>query len=202
MNGDIQNENHHLSSPSEMHLPEMAERNGLLLACATSASGIRPRPVCRSSFGCGALSGWRDVPSNMKPHLANRVSSVGCRIGVSLTKISLRPSLRPLLVTSACVSMAFVTVCVVRNRDTIAQRVSPGVSQAITKEDQKFLDDLLQNQSQENQQQVNTARAPVPMAEFEMNSEAVRRAELVVHSQTVKPAQLVEPQLKLFRSSE
>jgi hypothetical protein len=40
------------------------------------------------------------------------------------------------------------------------------------------------------------------MAEFEMNSEAVRRAELVVHSQTVKPAQLVEPQLKLFRSSE
>jgi hypothetical protein len=44
MNGDIRNENHHLFSPSEMYLSEMAERNGLLLACAASASRIRPRP--------------------------------------------------------------------------------------------------------------------------------------------------------------
>ena len=46
MNGDMQNENHRLFSPSEMYLPEMAERNGLLLARAASASRIRPRPVC------------------------------------------------------------------------------------------------------------------------------------------------------------
>ena len=47
--GDIRNENHRLFSPSDMYLPEMAERNRLLLACAASASRIRPRPVCRSS---------------------------------------------------------------------------------------------------------------------------------------------------------
>ena len=31
-----------------MHLPQVTERNGLLLACATSASGIRLWPVCRN----------------------------------------------------------------------------------------------------------------------------------------------------------
>src|SRR5208337_3319623 len=48
--GDTQNENHHLLSPSEMHPPQVVERNGLLLACAASASRIWPWPVCRSSF--------------------------------------------------------------------------------------------------------------------------------------------------------
>ena len=117
------------------------------------------------------------------------------RIGVSLMKVSLRP----LLMTGACAFVAFVTVCVVRNREIIAQRVSPGISQAVAKEDQKFLDDLFQNQSQ---QQVDTARAPVPKTEFELNNETVRRAELVVHSGTVKRAELVQPPLKLFRSSK
>ena len=35
-----------------------------------------------------------------------------------------------------------------------------------------------------------------------MNSEIVRRAELVVHTGTVKRAQLVQRQLKSFRSSK
>jgi len=116
-------------------------------------------------------------------------------IGVSLMKVSLRP----LLVPGVCVFVAFVTVCVVRNREIIAQTVSSGTSQAVAKEDQKFLDDLFQNQSQESQQQVDTPRAPVAKTEFEMNSETVRRAELVVHSGTVRRAELVQPQLKLLR---
>src|SRR5258708_30755633 len=40
------NEHHHLLSPFEVHLPQVAEGNGLLLACATSASRIRLWPVC------------------------------------------------------------------------------------------------------------------------------------------------------------
>jgi hypothetical protein len=117
-------------------------------------------------------------------------------------KVSLRPSLRPLLVTGACVFVAAVTVCVVQNRERISERVFSGISQSIAREDQKFLDSLSNNQSQESQQQINTARAPFPGTEFDMNSEIVRRAELVVHSETVKRAQLVQPQLKLIRSSK
>ena len=105
-------------------------------------------------------------------------------------------SLRPLLLTGACVFVAFVTVCAVRNREIVPQGVSSGISQAVAKEDQKFLDGLFQNQSQESQQQVDTARAPVLKTEFEMNSETVRRAELVVNSGTVKRAELVQPPRK------
>src|SRR5208337_1986775 len=54
--GDTQNENHHLLSPSELHPPQVVERNGLLMACAASASRIRPWPVRRSSLRGGALS--------------------------------------------------------------------------------------------------------------------------------------------------
>jgi hypothetical protein len=106
-------------------------------------------------------------------------------------------SLRPLLVTGACVFLAFATVCVVRNRETVTQGVPWGISQAVAKEDQTFLDGLLQNQSRKSQQQVDTARAPVPKTEFEMNNQTVRRAELVVHSGIVKRAELVQPRLKL-----
>ena len=114
-------------------------------------------------------------------------------IGALLMKITLRP----LLVTGAFVFVAFVTVCVVRNREIFAGRVSSGISQGVAKEDQRFLDGLFQNQSQEGQQQVDTARAPVPKTEFAMNSETVRRAELVVNSGTVKRAELVQPQRKI-----
>src|SRR5271166_2520287 len=54
--GDTQNENHHLLSPSELHPPQVVERNGLLMACAASASRIRSWPVRRSSLRGGALS--------------------------------------------------------------------------------------------------------------------------------------------------
>jgi hypothetical protein len=93
-----------------------------------------------------------------------------------------------------CVSVTFLALCVIRNREIIAQRISSGTFHAIAKDDQKFLDDLLRNENQEGQQQLDTARVPVPNAELQINGEKVRRAELVVHSGIVKRAQLVQPQ--------
>jgi hypothetical protein len=113
-------------------------------------------------------------------------------IGILLMKVWLGP----LLVTGAFVLVTFVTVCAVRNREIVAERVSSGISQAVAKEDQKFLDGLFQNQSQESQRQVDATRAPVPKTEFAMNSETVRRAELVVNSGIVKRGELVQPQRK------
>jgi hypothetical protein len=104
--------------------------------------------------------------------------------------------LRPLLVTGAFVLVAFATFRAVRNREIVAERVSSGTSQAIAKEDQKFLDGLFQNQSQESQRQVDAARAPLPKTEFATNSETVRRAELVVNSGIVKRAELVQTRHK------
>jgi hypothetical protein len=113
-------------------------------------------------------------------------------IGILLIKVWLGP----LLVTGAFVLVAFVTVCAVRNREIVAGRFSSGISRAVAKEDQKFLDGLFQNQSQESQRQVDATRAPVPKTEFAMNSETVRRAELVVNSGIVKRGELVQPQRK------
>jgi len=44
--GGSENEHHHLLSPFEMHLLQVAEGNGLLMACATSALRIRLWLVC------------------------------------------------------------------------------------------------------------------------------------------------------------
>jgi len=69
-------------------------------------------------------------------------------------------------------------------------------------EDRKFLDDLVQKQNQHDHQDGNSLSAPVqnignagtidsspksvPRAELIINSEIVRRGELVVHSGTIK----------------
>ena len=99
----------------------------------------------------------------------------------------------PRLVVMAGVCVSVTALCVIRNREIIAQRISSGTFHAIAKDDQKFLDDLLRNENQEGQQQLDTARVPVPNAELQINGETVRRAELVVHSGIVKRAQLVQP---------
>jgi hypothetical protein len=92
-----------------------------------------------------------------------------------------------------CVSVTFLALSVIRNREIIAQRISSGTFHSIAKDDQKFLDDLLRNENQEGQQQLDTARVPVVNAELQINGETVRRAELVVHSGIVKRAQLDVP---------
>ena len=72
----------------------------------------------------------------------------------------------------------------------------------IREEDRKFLDDLVQKQNQHDHQDGNSLSAPVqnignagtidsspksvPRAELIINSEIVRRGELVVHSGTIK----------------
>jgi len=86
---------------------------------------------------------------------------------------------RLVVMAGVCVSVTFLALCVIRNREIIAQRISSGTFHAIAKDDQKFLDDLLRNENQEGQQQLDTARVPVANAELQINGETVRRAELV-----------------------
>src|SRR5260370_5134886 len=82
-----------------------------------------------------------------------------------------------------CVSVTFLALCVIRNREIIARRISSGTFHAIAKDDQKFLDDLLRNENQEGQQQLDTARVPVANAELQIN--VVRRFDVQNWSYTV-----------------
>src|SRR5260221_13159273 len=101
---------------------------------------------------------------------------------------------RLVVMAGVCVSVTFLALCVIRNREPIAQRISSGTFHALAKDDQKFLDDLLRNRNQQGQQPLDTARGPVANAELQINRETVRRAELVIHSGIVKRAQLGPPQ--------
>ena len=112
-----------------------------------------------------------------------------------LVKAWAQPILAVVLGASVC--LAFVTLIIVYKGDIIAQRDNSAgtlnysdVPQAISKEDHKFLDDLLQQQDQDNQRQTNS----VPGQNFataESDSKSVPRAELVVNTSEVKRAQLV-----------
>jgi hypothetical protein len=115
----------------------------------------------------------------------------------------MKPWLRFLLVAVACVFVGYVTVFVAQRRDLISQgwisSRSP-LAQDIREGDRKFLDDLVQKQNQDDHQNGNSAPVQdigkpgtidstpksVPRAELVINSEIVRRGELVVHSGTAK----------------
>jgi hypothetical protein len=128
-------------------------------------------------------------------HIMNFIlSSVVVLLVGALACTLLKVLPRLVVMAGVCGSVTFLALCVIRNREIIAQRISPGTFHAIAKDDQKFLDDLLRNENQEGQQQLDTARVPVANAELQINGETVRRAELVVHSGIVKRAQLVQPQ--------
>jgi hypothetical protein len=128
-------------------------------------------------------------------HIMNFIlSSVVVLLVGALACTLLKVLPRLVVMAGVCVSVTFLALCVIRNREIIAQRISSGTFHAIAKDDQKFLDDLLRNENQEGQQQLDTARVPVANAELQINGETVRRAELVVHSGIVKRAQLVQPQ--------
>jgi hypothetical protein len=118
----------------------------------------------------------------------------------------MKPWQRFLLVAAACVFVGFVgfvTVFVAQRRDLIAQGgiFSRGpLAQDIREGDRKFLDDLVQKQDQDDYQDRNSpplqnigqagtidlSPKSVPRAELVINSEIVRRGELVVRSGTVK----------------
>ena len=103
---------------------------------------------------------------------------------------------KPVLVVvlGAGICLALVTLVVVHKADVTAPRGNPAgasnicdVPHAITKEDHKFLDDLVQQQNQESDSK------PVPRAELIVNTSEVKRAQLVVNGRVVERAELVRP---------
>ncbi|HEY1477984.1 MAG TPA: hypothetical protein VGF37_09900 [Chthoniobacterales bacterium] len=112
-----------------------------------------------------------------------------------------------LLVAAVCGFVGYVMVLVAPRQDVITQRGNSSralhLAQNIREEDRNFLDDLVQKQNQDDHYDGNPLSAPdqhignagtivsspkpVPRAELVINTEIVRRGELVVHSGTAKP---------------
>ena len=112
-----------------------------------------------------------------------------------------------LLVAAVCGLVGYVMVLVAPRRDVITQRGNSSralhLAHNIREEDRNFLDDLVQKQNQDDHYDGNPLSAPdqhignagtivsspkpVPRAELVINTEIVRRGELVVHSGTSKP---------------
>ena len=111
-----------------------------------------------------------------------------------------------LLVAAVCGFVACVTVFVAPIRDMITQRGNSShafhLAQDIREQDSNFLDDFVQKQNQDDHHDGNplstsdqnigkagtivSSPKPVPRAELVINTEIVRRGELVVHSETAK----------------
>src|SRR5271165_2352098 len=114
----------------------------------------------------------------------------------------MKPWRKLLLVGAVCGFVGYVTVFVAPRRDMITQRGNSSLAQNIREEDRNFLDDLVQKQNQDDHHDGNPLSAPdqnigkagtivaspkpVPRAELVINTEIVRRGELVVHSGTAK----------------
>ena len=90
--------------------------------------------------------------------------------------------------------------------DSVGKSNNGAVSEALIKEDRKFLDDLFQEQNQEKQGQTSPVvtpgqslakgqsdSIPVPRAELIVNTAEVKRAQLVVNGRIVERAELVRP---------
>jgi hypothetical protein len=117
----------------------------------------------------------------------------------------MKPWRKFLLVAAVCGSVGYVTVFVAPIRDMITQSGNSShafhLAQDIREQDSNFLDDLVQKQNQDDHRDGNPLSAsdqnigkagivsspkPVPRAELVINTEIVRRGELVVHSGTAK----------------
>lgn len=104
----------------------------------------------------------------------------------------MKPWPKFLLVAMICGFVGYVTVFVEPRRDMIAQRGdSPRalhLAQDIREEDRNFLDDLAQKQNQGDHRAriIVSSPKPIPRAELVINTEIVRRGELVVHHGTAK----------------
>ena len=118
----------------------------------------------------------------------------------------MKPWRKFLLVAAVCGFAGYVTVFVAPRRDMITQRGNSSrafhLTQDFREEDSNFLDDLVQKQNQDDHHDGNPLSAPnqnigkagtivsspkpVPRAELVINTEIVRRGELVVHSGTTK----------------
>ena len=120
-------------------------------------------------------------------------------------RFSLMKPWRKFLLVAAVCGLGYVTVFVAPRRDMITQSGTSSralhLGQNIREEDRNFLDDLVQKQNQDDHyaplsapdQNIGKAGTivsspkPVPRAELVINTEIVRRGELVVHSGTAKP---------------
>ena len=125
---------------------------------------------------------------------------------------------KSLLVAAVCGFVACVTVFVAPIRDMMTQRGNSSqafhLAQDIREQDSNFLNDLVQKQNQDDHHDGNPLSAPdqnigkagtivsspkpVPRAELVINTEIVRRGELVVHSGqpnlSVRPSHLSQQQ--------
>jgi hypothetical protein len=130
----------------------------------------------------------------------------------------MKPWRKFLLVAAVCGFVGYVTVFVAPRRDMITQRGNSSrafnLAQDIREEDSNFLDDLVQKQNQDDHHDGNPLSAPdqnigkagtivsspkpVPRAELVINTEIIRRGELVVHSGqpnlSVRPSHLSQQQ--------
>ena len=104
----------------------------------------------------------------------------------------MKPWPKYLLVAVVCGFVGYVAVFVAPRRDMITQRGNSSralhLAQNIREEDRNFLDDLVQKQNQDDHRAgiIVSSPKPVPRAELVINTEIVRRGELVVHSGTPK----------------
>jgi hypothetical protein len=114
-----------------------------------------------------------------------------------LVKIWTKPVL--VVVFGACICLAFVTLIIVQQGAVITQRGNSAntlnfcdIPQAVSKEDHKFLDDLIQEQNLHNQRATTQSDSkPVPRAELIVNTSEVKRAQLVVNYRVVERVELV-----------
>jgi hypothetical protein len=114
-------------------------------------------------------------------------------------RLIIRSLIFPLL-GAACVAVLYITIFAAHSLKSISQRGD--FSRDILKEDHRFLDDLLQKRNyddgrgggsslaaiQKVDDATSLASSPiaVPRAILVVNSEVVRRAQLVVHGEGVK----------------
>jgi hypothetical protein len=117
----------------------------------------------------------------------------------------MKPWRKFLLLGAVCGFVGYVTVSVALRRDTMAQKANSSgafpLAQDIRKQDSNFLDDLVQKQNRDDhhgnplsapEQNLNQAGTiassskPVPRAELVVNTEIVKRGELIIHKGTAK----------------
>jgi len=113
----------------------------------------------------------------------------------------MKPWRKFLLLGAVCGFVGYVTVSVALRRDTMTQKVNSSrafhLAQDIRKQDSDFLDDLVQKQNQDDHRDGNLVSAPAQnfdqAGSIVSSSRPVPRAELVVNTEIVKRGELVVP---------
>jgi hypothetical protein len=125
--------------------------------------------------------------------------SVGAIAAGALVCVSIKSWAKTVCVAvhGICVWLAFVTILFIegkvsRRENSVSTPSYIGVPRVIGKEDEKFLDNLSQQQNQNAQREANPgAKLGNDVATAQIAAKPVRRAELIVNSSRVRRAQLV-----------